>query len=196
MYATLSDKRVGNTAHSKNHSFTMMKTLFLSIGMACAVLASASPPTTSVANLEPKVVSGVMQDDQEEVRSAGTIASNAVITGNNHFAYEQAYGRETVPDPASSVDDGHSIYSPLNFRKKMNVSISYGDGTNLGYALQVEENSRWRSCNSRFASSEKKFYYLDVSNTGLASATATPASISRHFVAWVTSYLSGSESRG
>lgn len=172
----------------------MMKTLFLSMGLAIAAsLASASPPTTSVGNLEPKVVSGVMQDDQEEVRSAETIASNAVIAAND-FPYEQAYGRETVPDPASSVMKGHSIYNPLNFREKMDVSIS-GDGTNLGYALQVE-NSRWRSCNSRFASSEKKFYYLDVSNTGLASATATPASISRHFVAWVTSYLSGSESRG
>lgn len=175
----------------------MMKTLFLSMGLAIAAsLASASPPTTSVGNLEPKVVSGVMQDDQQEVQSAETIASNAVITGNNHFAYEQAYGRETVPDPASSVK-GHSIYSLKYFgNKKVNVSISYGDGTNLGYALQVKENSRWRSCNSMFASSEKKFYYLDVSNTGLASATAAPASISRHFVAWVTSYLSGSESRG
>lgn len=164
------------------------------MGLVAASLASASPPTYLVGNLEPKVVSGVMQDDQQEVFSAGTIASNAVITAND-FAYDQAYGQETVHEwwthsvPTNALL-GRYAYNFNAFGNHVNPSAALiGAPTSL---LVIDQ--RWRSCNCMFVSSEK-IYHLDVSNTGPASATAAPASISRHFVAWVTSYLSGSDLR-
>jgi hypothetical protein len=173
-----------------NTFFEMKKILFLSMGLLTAMV--FSPPTLAV-DTGPKMGSEDYSISAAPVpASTNDIAFMAVgdEVSNIISYFEQAYGRETVPEPSD-----HSVTSyDMNFNS---VDLNNSKKVIFGALAVAEERQRSRGNITTHDVSNIFFTDLDDHrSTGLASATAAPANTSCHSMAWVTSYLSGSDLRG
>jgi hypothetical protein len=158
----------------------MKKMAFLTMGLAFAFSASASPPTL-VVETGPEMGSGLVINTSAP--AAEYIAIQAEL-GNINMISSASYGRETVPDPSDHTG-GNTNYL-LNYVMTTSMTVNS--------ALAAVEPDR-RTCASNNVMKDR--YNLDPSTyTGLAATKATaPGILERHSVPAVTSYLSGGPSR-
>lgn len=173
----------------------MMKTLFLSVGLAVAMLAAASPPTSQGGKTTTEMV--VRDNKTKNTGSVPTSTNPIVMTAMgekdatiNPCYCSEVYGQETVHDPWTHSVTGNCInfHTVNNFRI---VQVIEG-------GIPTGQVDRRRLCASTVS-----YYNLKHHRKFGPAAMMAPApriagsSLSmRHNMAHVTSYLSGYDLRG